>query len=149
MKLLFIALIGFTSFSASACPNLSGRFLCKAFTNDKDQDITIAQSINGNVAAYKMTIVVKGENPSVRNYLADNKVRPLPRDGYTNYTNQSACVGNELQIRVKGTGTDKDHPDQDGLVIFKIDANNNIYDSYRGKWGAEKDKFFEETCRRI
>lgn len=149
MKYLLITAIALISNSASACPDLSGHFLCKAFTNGKDQDITMSQVVENNVTTYTMTILVKDEKPSVRKYTADNIERPLARDGYATYTNQAACVGNDLQVRIKGKGSDAEHPDQDGLVIIRIDNNNNMYDSYRGKWGTNPDRFIDETCQRV
>ena len=63
MKAIFVALVSLLSANAMACPNLSGHFLCKAFTNDKDQDVTMAQNMENGVPVYTMTILVKGENP--------------------------------------------------------------------------------------
>ena len=142
-------MVALFSASAISCPNLNGRFLCKAFSNGKDQDITIVQSTdNRGIAMVQMSVAVQGERTSVRNYIADGVTRPLVRDGYADYTNRAFCEAGMLKIHVKGTGLDADHPHQDGIVIFRLDANNNLYDSYSGKWGSNPNKFFEETCTR-
>jgi hypothetical protein len=152
MKSLFIAILTLSSANAlAACPNLAGNFLCKAFTNGKDQNVTLVQTAANNVTTYTMTIKVAGEPDSVRTYVADGKEYTLARAGYSKYTNQASCTATDLLVKVKGAPAkagDLDHPEQDGLVTVNL-KNGDLYNSYKGKWGNVTDKFIDETCARV
>lgn len=147
MKMNFVSMMVVTLASASAlaCPNLAGRFTCRDFDNNSVQDVTITQKAIAGGQHYQIKIVADGQT-QVRDYIADGKAKTVTDPKYASRTEKSYCEGTVLKVQINGVLKDTKEV-LDAVVTVKIDAQNNLFDSYIGTSGG-KPINFSETCAR-
>lgn len=147
MKKNFVMMMVVTLASASAfaCPNLAGRFTCRDFDNNSVQDVTITQKAIAGGVAYNLKIVADGQT-QVRDYIADGSSKAINDPKYTSRTEKSFCEGNMLKVQINGVLKETKEV-LNAVVTVKIDAQNNLFDSYIGTSGG-KPINFSETCAR-
>jgi hypothetical protein len=143
---IIIALVCTLSMSALACPDLSGRFFCKSFSNGLDQDVTITQ-VNGDKATIYNLKIVTTEDTQEREYVADNEAKTVEDPNYTWKTERSYCADGQLLVEIKGEQKESGKV-LDALVTVKLNDEGNLYDSYTGTLGEEPINF-EEVCKRL
>ena len=146
MKSTLIAIVTLLAFNVFACPNLSGRFLCKSFDNGGDQDVTVSQAPVRNGISYTIKIVM-GDKIETRTYIADGETRPMNHAKYNNYSERSFCDSNMLKVETRGMTKDTNEA-LNAMVTVKLNPDGSMYDSYIGKVG-NKDINFDETCQKF